>query len=311
MFTRELRIVLTANLVLALLLLGAVSADDRAEARAAGKQGEEAIRKAVQSYVAAYNKKDVEGLMAHWAEDAEFVDEAGKSVAGRAALTAMFKRTFEGRKDLTLKVTTKSIRLLRPDIAVMDGTATTTAADDARDSSPFTAIWARANGKWLLARVQDLPGEGAADTDSHYQYLKPLEWLVGEWENTDKDNRVTLTCKWTRNRNFLLIEQLIHLKDREVMSVTQVIGWDPRLEQIRSWVFDASGGFGEGIWAREGNRWAVKSEGVTADRGVASATSVWKFIDDKDFEWESIERAIDGVPMPDLRLKYTRKPAAK
>src|SRR5262249_27592669 len=147
---------------------------DRAQGRAAGKQNEEAIRKAVQSYVAAYNGKDVEALMAHWANDAEFVDESGTSVTGRAALTALFKKTFTDRKDATLKVTIKSIRFVKPDVVVQDGMATTSTGDDS-DASPFTAIWTRTDGKWLLARVQDLPGDDAADA-GNYQYLKPLEW---------------------------------------------------------------------------------------------------------------------------------------
>src|SRR5262245_33845836 len=110
MRTRDPRTVVTAALAPAVAWLCVSAPPARAEARA----GEEGIRKAIQSYVAAFNKGDVGAVMAHWADDAEFVDEAGKSIAGRAALTAMFKKTFADRKDTSLKVTSKSIRFLKP-----------------------------------------------------------------------------------------------------------------------------------------------------------------------------------------------------
>jgi uncharacterized protein (TIGR02246 family) len=311
MRTRDPRTIVMAVLVLAFAWLSLSALVARAQTRANGKPSEAGIRQAIQSYVTAFNKKDVEAVMAHWTDDAEFLEETGKPITGRAALTAMFKKTFEERKDTTLKVRIKTIRFLKPDVAIQDGVATDTAGDGTVDSNAFTAVWTQVDGKWLLARVQDLPGDDVADADTNYQYLKVLEWLVGDWETTDKDNRVTMTCKWTRNRNFLLIEQSYQLKDREVMSATQVIGWDPRVEQVRSWVFDAGGGFGEGVWTRDGNRWIVKSEGITSDNVVASATNVWKFVDDNTFEWDSTNREIDGVPTRDFKLKFVRKSAGK
>src|SRR5947208_10262820 len=49
---------------------------------------------------------------------------------------------------------------------------------------------------------------------------------------------------------------------------------DPQARRVRSWIFDAAGGFGEGAWTREGNRWVVKTTSVLQDGKRATATIV-------------------------------------
>jgi uncharacterized protein (TIGR02246 family) len=269
----------------------------------------EALRQASQSYTEAFNKGDLAALMAHWSSDPEFVDETGRSIRGRDAIAALFKSTFEESKGATMKITTKAVRFLKPDIAIQDGVARVTAADGESDTGGFTAIWMKTDGKWLLSRVQDLPGENAAALGSNFERLKELDWLLGDWESEGKQTRVTFTCKWRDNRNFLLIEQTIHLRDQEAMTLTQLIGWDPLQQQIRSWVFDSRGGFGEGLWSRSGNRWDVESAGVLSDGRSSSSLSSWKYINDNTCEWSSVDREIDGRPVPDIIVKYVRKGA--
>ena len=58
------------------------------------------------------------------------------------------------------------------------------------------------------------------------------------------------------------------------MTVTQRIGWDPLARQFRSWEFDSEGGFGEGRWSRDGDRWVVKHTGVRPEGTTASATNI-------------------------------------
>ena len=53
------------------------------------------------------------------------------------------------------------------------------------------------------------------------------------------------------------------------MTVTQRIGWDPLTKQIKSWVFDSEGGYGDGLWTRKGNQWVIKSTGVLPDGRIA------------------------------------------
>jgi hypothetical protein len=184
-----------------------------------------------------------------------------------------------------------------------------TLADGTAESGAYASIWARADGKWLVTRVHDVAELAGAGAASNFDHLKQLEWLVGDWESEGKNTLVTFTCKWNKNHSFLVIDQTIHLKDQEEMTLTQFIGWDPLQQQIRSWVFDSRGGFGEGLWTRAGNRWMVESAGVLSDARRATSNSSWKYVDDHTCEWDSVDRAIDSKPAPDVKVKYVRKTA--
>lgn len=267
----------------------------------------EAIRKAVDGYVAAFNKAELDPLMSFWSADPEFIDETGKITRGREAIASLFKRTFEEHKGTSIKITIKAMRFVKPDVAIQDGIVTLSSPDGSSGTGSFTSIWAKNEGKWLLSRVHDLPEDAAVGTVSNMEKLKLLDWLIGEWSSEGKDNLVTFSGKWSKGQTFLVVEQAIHLKDQDVLSLTQIIGWDPAQQQIRSWVFDSRGGFGEGWWTRTGNVWTVECNGVLADGRSASSNSIWKKVDDNNCEWESVDREIDGQRMPDVAVKYVRQ----
>ena len=75
---------------------------------------------------------------------------------------------------------------------------------------------------------------------------------------------------------------------------TQVIGWDPAADTIRSWMFDSDGGFGEGTWSKKDNSWIVKFNQVLPDGRKASATNIYTIVDGNTFTWKSIGRKVDG-----------------
>src|SRR5262245_42948348 len=57
----------------------------------APKEDEQYIRKSTDSYAAAFNKGDLDGIMAYWAADADYVDDNGKTYRGKQAIAALFK----------------------------------------------------------------------------------------------------------------------------------------------------------------------------------------------------------------------------
>jgi uncharacterized protein (TIGR02246 family) len=118
---------------------------------------EKAIRAAVESYTAAFNKGDLDGLLAHYAAEADYVDQGGKHYKGKASLADMYRRTLAEQKGYKLKTTITSLRFLRPEVAIADGNAEFTAPHGSTDSGPFTAVWTKTGGKWLLSSVRDLP----------------------------------------------------------------------------------------------------------------------------------------------------------
>jgi uncharacterized protein (TIGR02246 family) len=293
-----------AILGLAPLLSGGQQPSKDAEPPRADEEG---IRQAMRQYTAAFNKGDLNGVMAFWTADAEFMSEDGKTVRGRDAIGAQTKRVFSKHKQLTIKLVSKSIRFVKPDVALQDGVVTLSAQDKSAESGPYTAVWIRTDGKWLMNSVRDLPAEGAPRVASNYGALKQLEWLVGEWVSEAGDTRVTLSFHWAHNQNFLRMEQTVTTKGETVLEVTQMIGWDALQQQLRSWVFDSHGGFGESYWTRQGNRWDVNAAGALSDGRATSSVNVWKYIDDQTLEWESRDRQLDSQPMPDVKATYHKK----
>jgi uncharacterized protein (TIGR02246 family) len=273
---------------------------------------EDALRQTLDAYTAAYNKGDLEAIMAFWADGAESVDESGAVTRGKDAITALFRKALAEHKGRTIRVQARPPRLLRPDFATQDGTAAWKAPDGYSDQSPFTAVWTKASGKWQILSVRDLPGAPLEeDANASTVQLRQLDWLIGNWLYQDKDTVVTLSCRPTQKQSFLLFEQAVRVKGEEVLSLTQVLGWDPLQQQFRSWVFDSAGGFGDGLWERRGNEWLVAVDGVRSDGRQASGTNSWRFVDDNTFEWAATDREIDGEPAPDLKVRYTRQAGKK
>ena len=47
--------------------------------------------------------------------------------------------------------------------------------------------------------------------------------------------------------------------------ITEIIGWDPNREQLRSWLFSSDARFAEGSWSRQGNVWTLRLEDAGGD----------------------------------------------
>jgi len=138
------------------------------------------------------------------------------------------------------------------------------------------------------------------ENGSHYEQLKALEWLVGEWVDEGEESTIATKCGWTKNRNFLLRTFKVVTADDRELEGTQVIGWDPDAKRIRSWMFDSEGGFGEGHWTQKENRWIIKVSQTLKDGVRASAINVLTYVDDNTITWQSTGREIDGELQPDV-----------
>jgi hypothetical protein len=90
---------------------------------------------------------------------------------------------------------------------------------------------------------------------------------------------------------------------------TQRIGWEPLSGKIKSWFFDADGGYSEGVWTRDGDQWTVASAGVHPDGKRASATNIYQRAGNDKFTLESTGAKVDGQTLPDFKLQIVRKEA--
>jgi uncharacterized protein (TIGR02246 family) len=258
---------------------------------------EAAIRKAVASYLEAFNKHDAKVLADHWSPDAIYLNRStGEEVGGRAAIAEQFAALFKEQPEVKLEVNVASVQFVSPNVAVERGTAKMLAPSEEPEEIDYSAVHIKRDGRWLLDRVTDKTKEVAP---SHYEQLKVLEWMVGTW-TADTDNAdVELECNWTKNQNFLTRAFKITIDD-ESFSGMQVIGWDPAAKAIRSWTFDSNGTFAEATWQQRGDRWFLRNRGTLPDGRTASMINVMKQVDQNSFTWQTIERTAGDELLPNI-----------
>jgi hypothetical protein len=130
--------------------------------------------------------------------------------------------------------------------------------------------------------------------------LKELEWMVGSWLDEDETATIQTDCAWTKNRNFLTRSFAVVAGDDVAMSGMQIVGWDPAAKQIRSWVFDSDGTFGEGKWTQKDNRWLIQQVGTLPDGSKSTAVNIITKLDDDTCTWQSVSRVVDGELLPNI-----------
>jgi uncharacterized protein (TIGR02246 family) len=277
---------------------------DKAQ-KPAGKE-EAAIRKGFAAYLAAYARGDTDAVLEMWTHDAEFIDDDGKVYRGRHILAPMFKKSLPSFKGYKITGKLTSVSIVSPDVALVEGVQTFTPPQGEPDDNRFTAVLVKTDGHWRIRSAHDLTPESDGDTVAG-RHLRELDWLVGEWVSKSKNSSVHLKVSWALNKAFLMMEYEVKHKEGAGSKVAQWIGWDPVTEQVKSWVFDDQGGYGEGLWTRDGNSFSSEAVGVLPDGTSGSALNIVKYQDDNTFTWQSLRREADGQPLPDVEAKFTRQ----
>jgi len=294
--------------LLPFLLTSALLAADE-PAPSSGSADEAAIRANADKYVEAYNRRDSRTMAGMWSPDAVYMEpDSGERFVGRDAIAKYFDDMLAGSEDAKLAVTVDSVDFVSPNVAIEKGTAVVTYGNYPPEETTYSAVHVKRDGKWYLDRVSE--EEVAAPPPSHYDELKQLEWLVGSWVDGDGRASIQTKVEWTKNRNFLRRSFAVVLGDQIDMSGMQIIGWDPAEKQIRSWVFDSEGGFAEGTWTKKGNRWFIQNNGTLADGRKATSLNILTYVDANSFEWESVNREVDGELLPNIdEVTVVRAPA--
>jgi uncharacterized protein (TIGR02246 family) len=283
-----------------LLLILAVTGTSTLHAEQSSDQSadEAAIRQAAASYADAFNKHDAQAVAEQWSPDAVYLNRStGEEVVGREAIAQQFASLFEEQPELKLEVAVDSVQFVSPNVAIERGTAKISAPDAEPEEIEYSAVNVKRDGKWLLDRVTDTSKESTA---THYEQLKSLEWMVGNWTDGGDDAEVELECNWTKNKNFLTRAFKLSIDGQTDMSGIQVIGWDPAAKAIRSWTFDSNGTFSEATWEHRGDRWFVRNRGVLPDGQPATMINVMKKVDDDSFTWQTIERTAGEELLPNI-----------
>jgi hypothetical protein len=110
-----------------------------------------------------------------------------------------------------------------------------------------------------------------------------------------------ISFAWAPGQNFIVSTRTMDFKDGPLLQSTQWIAWDAAAKQIRSWSFQADGGFGESTWTRDGNKWIVKSESVLADGSKVTSTNVITPGDAGALAVLTKDQKVNGQALPDTR----------
>jgi uncharacterized protein (TIGR02246 family) len=258
-----------------------------------------AIEKALDEFGAAFQKGDGKAVAALFTAEGEYISDDGATFTGRAALEKAYTEFFAKNPNNALDVEVNSIRFPSQNTAVVEGYFKLHKGKKKElIVSRASFLYAREDGKWLVAIAREWPGDGLS--------LRDLEWLIGTWEAKRDGTTVTTRYEWTANRSFIRCSFTI-VKDGKTETGMQMYAKDPGTGELRSWTFEDQGGIGETDIARDGKKWVLSASGTTADGRDLSATNIMTPVDADSFMWQSTKRMLDDEELPDLPpIKVTR-----
>lgn len=269
------------------------------EAESAAVEADSAqISAASQAYLDAFNGQDVPKLVALWSPEGVYISRtSGDRIVGRERLAEEFAQVFGGESKPNLSGRTESVEFISPNVALERGTATVTGPDDSVTQTDYRIVYVKRDGTWLIDRVTE---DEIIVPLSNYQHLKDLEWMIGEWVDAGEGITIEIECNWTTNDNFISRKYSVSTEDRVASTGLQIIGWDAKQQQIRSWLFDSDGGVITGEWTHGGDHWTVQSVATLPDGASGSYTSIFRPTDDGNYTWEKINRVLDGRLLPNI-----------
>ena len=273
------------------------------------EEASDAVKKAIdandRAYEAAYVKADVKALADFYGEDADYTTSDGRAFSGREAIEGAIRAGLVANRGSKLAIGVDSVRVLGPETVLEKGSTTTTAKSGETNSELYTAIHIKKDGKWKISQLIESPVPALTPRDR----LAELAWLIGEWEDADKADDTTVRSQylWARGGNFLTRNVTVKRAGDVTLEGWQVIGWDPIGERLRSWTFDGEGGFSEGYFTRDGQRWMLRESGVAPDGTRTGGDNTFTKLSADRFTWESNNRTLDGDPLPSIgRVEINR-----
>jgi uncharacterized protein (TIGR02246 family) len=302
-------ILLLAALALVLLGAGFMIAQDRTAKDPKREADKAAIDKLIKDSIKAFNDRDAAAIAANWTAEGEYIRNDGAPIRGRAEIQkgyADFFKTLKGKA--TVEVQTDNLRFPSADTAVSEVTLRLKNEQGELIGSNWrNTLVVREAGQWKVAMVQEWDRDTAMD-DS----LKDLEWLIGTWRMDTKDRDVTTTYEWGENKAFIRGKYSVKEGGQVTESGTQMFGKDNAEGGIRSWVFQSDGGFGDGLWTRDGKKWKVDFAGVAASGKKLTASVIYMRVDANTFTWQSVEQTVDGQPIADTQpIKVSKQKSSQ
>jgi len=258
-------------------------------------------------YQEAYDGGDAKTLASFYAEDVDYIDQDGAEIKGRNEIEKLFEEHFQANPGAKITITIEEVKPLTRDLQVNLGVATVTATSGLAESTRYVAVLAKKNDGWQICQLT----ETAAPAPTASSQLEALKWLIGNWEDKDADQTVETKIEWAGDKNFLV--RTFKLKGAEEGETDgwEIVGWDAERQQIRSWIFDSTGGFGESSWSYDGGHWLIRASNLSPDGSRSTADNVLTKVDDNKFTWESQNRTLDGESQPGVPKVVVQRTTSK
>jgi uncharacterized protein (TIGR02246 family) len=288
---------------------GITTAQDKAAEDPKREPDRLAIEKLTRDMIRAFDERDASAVAGHWTQGGEFIHNDGEPLRGRAEVQkgyAEYFRTLKGKPKL--EVQSDAVRFPTADMAVLETTLRLRNDDgDVVACGQQNAVLVREGGQWQVAIIREWDRDSGADVS-----LDELGWLIGTWQAVTGDRKVTIRYELDEKRSFIRGTFTVKEGATVVDSGTELIGKDNAKGVIRSWLFQSDGGFGSGVWSREGRKWSIDVHNVKADGSELTATLIYIRVDSNTFTWQATNLATDGEPETDTPpIKVTKRPSSK
>lgn len=263
------------------------------------------ISDAIVGYVDDFNQANAAGVASRWTAGGRMTDAEGNITEGRSKLLEQMTAYFNEVKNAKLTVDVASIEMISPSVARETGTATLVAGDAEPELTDYVAVHVKTDDGWKLDSI--IESEATTPLPSHFGNLKPLQWMVGTWSAGKAEASITVTCRWSTNQNFLIRSFAVN-GDDSGFEGTQIIGWDPINQAIRSWTFDSDGGYAAGRWTLVDDAWTEQSKSILPDGRTGSATHLYQQVDGDGLRYRSIARQVDDELLPSIdAITFTKQ----
>ena len=263
------------------------------------------VKKTEEASVAAFNEGKVDELTAMFVPQGEFINDSGTVYEGEKEIRELFTEFFKKYPGAKLSLDIESVRFAGP-VLIEEGTRGITTKDgSAKSEFRYVAVRTKVGDDWKIASFRDFPNDPAP---TPHEYLEPLSFLIGEWINEGADGKVTISYRWSEDKNFILGEFQINSPTNPSSKSLQRIGWDPSVGKIRSWLFDNDGGFAEAVWTIVDDGVVIKTSSVNPDGSTATATLTLATTGEDRFSIKGTDRIVGESREPDFDVTVTRRP---
>lgn len=259
------------------------------------------LEAATRAYVDAINGRRFDALAEQWTNGAELLEGGGR-IVGREAIVASIRGWLEENPEARLAIRMTDVKPLGASLARVRGVMSFTRVPGSKPiETAFESLRVLEGDTWRLAESSVEPSQVDA--------LESLAWMVGTWKATDPDSGATIDASYQRVAGgHVILGGVRHraaARDGQPafeIDVVELIHPDKATGSVRSWVFDSTGARAEGVFETDGTSFNRRFVGTTADGAVGDVTRWVQVIvptGKSSFTMQSIERTLDGRPLPD------------